>query len=48
MKLKLKNPHGYQQFEPRRIGLEYIVECFMTTAGVVIYKPKSVRYLDGI
>jgi hypothetical protein len=48
MKLKLKNPHGYQQFEPRRVGLEYIIECFMTTGGVTVYKPKSIHYLDNI
>lgn len=44
--LELLNPHGFQQLEPRRIGVEYVVECFMTTAGVTVRFPKAIRYQD--
>lgn len=47
-KLKMRNPHGYEQLPAEREGLEYITDCFMTTSGVVFYKPKSAYYLDGI
>lgn len=47
-KVKLRNPHGYEQLPPQLEGLEYIVNCHMSTAGVNFYKPLSAYCLDGI
>jgi hypothetical protein len=46
--LELLNPHGFQQMEPLRHGVEYEVVCFMTTAGVIVRYPKAIRYQDKI
>lgn len=47
-KLKLRNPHGYEQLPPEAKGLEFEVSCHMSTAGVIYYKPLSAYALDGI
>ncbi len=46
--LELKNPHGYEQLPPQLMGLEYEVNCHMSTAGVTIYKPLSAYAIDGV
>jgi len=47
-KVKLRNPGGYEQLPPQEDGLEFVVPCWMTTAGIIFYKPLSAYYLDGI
>jgi hypothetical protein len=46
-RLKLRNPCGYEQLPPQEEGLEFVVPCHMTTAGVIFYKPMSAYYLDS-
>jgi hypothetical protein len=38
----------YAQLPPQEQGLESVINCFSKTAGVTLYYPKVVRYLDGI
>lgn len=47
-KVKLKNPSAYEQLPPQQEGIEWLIYCLMTTAGVTFYKPKSAYYLDGL
>lgn len=47
-KLELLIPWKLEQFDPERRGQEYIIDCLQKTAGVVVYRPLSVAFGDGI
>lgn len=48
MKLTLEIPQAFEQFPPQQKGLEYEVICHQRTAGVIVYYPASVVFMDGI
>lgn len=41
-------PVPFEQFEPEKRGLTYTIPCLARTAGIIVYYPLSVAYLDGI
>jgi hypothetical protein len=48
MKLTLEVPMDVQQYEPEKRNLEYVVPMESRFGGVLIYKPLSIAYADGI
>lgn len=40
-------PSEFEQLPVQEVGLEFIVNTMMTTAGTVIPYPKAIQYLDG-
>ncbi len=46
--LTLELPAPFESFEPDKLGLEYVIPCMARTAGMIIYRPASVAYFDGI
>lgn len=47
-KLVADIPQEFEQFAPQLRSMEYIVECHARVAGVTVYYPKSIYYMDGI
>ncbi len=47
-KLELHIPQDYEVFAPEQDGLEFVSATHMRVGGVTIYKPMSMRYVDGI
>lgn len=47
-KVKLVWPTAYQQIPPQARNLRFVVPGYAEIGGVVILKPLSMRYLDGI
>lgn len=47
-KLEMQVPMDVTQYEPEREGLEYVVPMESRFGGVLIYKPLSIAYADGI
>lgn len=47
-KLELHIPQEYEVFPPQQKGLEEVVITHMRCAGVSMYKPLSVLYVDGL
>jgi len=48
LKFTMEIPLLYQQLEPEKRGLEYVVDGISRFGGVLIYKPMSIAYADGI
>lgn len=44
----LEIPQPFEQFDPEKKGLSYVIACHQRTGGVIIYYPLSVSYGDGI
>lgn len=45
--VELNNPHGLEQLEPEKKGLEYESIMHMSTAGVIVRYPRAAQYQDG-
>jgi len=41
-------PNEFEQLPVQPDGMQYVVNCMASTAGVAVYYPLAVRYLDGI
>ncbi len=41
-------PLAFEQLEEEKEGMEYVVPCWASTGGVIVYYPQSVAYGDGI
>lgn len=48
MKLEQEIPQDFEQLPPQERNYEYIINCHARYAGVVIYKPLSIAWGDGI
>lgn len=46
--LELSIPLPFEQFEADKKGMAYEIPCYAKTAGMTIYYPASVAYMDGI
>ena len=46
--LELMIPEPFEQLEPEKRNLEWVVACIQRTAGVAVYYPLSVSMIDGI
>lgn len=46
--LTLENPNAFEQLPVQPDGMQFVVNCMASTAGVAVYYPLAVRYLDGI
>jgi hypothetical protein len=46
--LELEIPQEFEQFPPQPRNMEFVINCHAKFAGVTIYYPKAVRYLEGI
>lgn len=38
----------FEQLPPQPVGFEVVINCWAQTAGVAVYYPLAMRYLDGI
>lgn len=47
-KLTLEIPQDFEQLEVQEKGLEFEVPCHGRIGGVIVYRPFSIRYVDGI
>jgi hypothetical protein len=47
-KLEQEIPQDFEQLPPQERNFEYIINCHARYAGVVIYKPLSIAWGDGI
>ena len=47
-KLQLEIPMEFLQHDPQARNLEFVVPCEERFAGVIIYYPLSICYVDGI
>ena len=41
-------PMMFEQFPPQPRNMEFVINCHAKFAGVSIYYPKAVCYLDGV
>lgn len=41
-------PNDFEQLPVQAYGMSYVVNCMASTAGVAVYYPLAMRYLDGI
>ncbi len=41
-------PNDFEQLPVQMDGMQFVVNCMASTAGVAVYYPLAVRYLDGI
>lgn len=41
-------PNDFEQLPVQPDGMQFVVNCMASTAGVAVYYPLAVRYLDGI
>lgn len=41
-------PNEFEQLPVQPDGMQFVVNCFASIAGVAVYYPLAVRYLDGI
>lgn len=41
-------PNEFEQLPVQPDGMQFVVNCMASTAGVAVYYPLAVRYLDGI
>ena len=41
-------PNEFEQLPVQPDGLQFVVNCMASTAGVAVYYPLAVRYIDGI
>ena len=48
MALTLEVPSDFEQLEPEKRNLEYIIDCIESFGGVIIYYPLSIAFSDGI
>lgn len=48
MALTLEIPSDFEQLEPEKRNLEYIIDCIESFGGVIIYYPLSIVFGDGI
>lgn len=48
MALTLEVPSDFEQLEPEKRNLEFIIDCIESFGGVIIYYPLSVAFGDGI
>lgn len=48
MKLAMQIPQDFEMFPPQEKGLEFEVPCHSRFGGVIVYKPLSIVYADGI
>lgn len=48
MNLEMHMPLPFTTYTAQQRGLEWVVPCEIKTAGVVVYYPLSVAYMDGI
>lgn len=46
--IELAIPSAFEQLEPEKRNLEWVVDCIQRTGGVLVYYPLSVSMLDGI
>lgn len=47
-KVTFELPQPFEQFEPRHESMKFIIETQASTAGVLLYYPKSVSIYEGI
>lgn len=48
MALTLEVPSDFEQLEPEKRNLEYIIDCIESFGGVIIYYPLSIAFGDGL
>ena len=41
-------PNEFEQLPVQPDGMQFVVNCMASTAGVAVYYPLAVRYIDGI
>jgi hypothetical protein len=41
-------PNDFEQLPVQQDGMQFVVNCMASTAGVAVYYPLAVRYIDGI
>jgi hypothetical protein len=46
--LQLMLPVPFEQFDPNKVGLTYEVPCLARCAGMVVYYPAAIAFVDGI
>jgi hypothetical protein len=46
--LQLEIPQEFEQFPAQPRNMEFVINCHAKFAGVTIYYPKAVTYLDGV
>lgn len=46
--LQLEIPQEFEQFPPQPRNMEFVINCHAKFAGVTIYYPKAVAYVDGV
>ncbi len=46
--LELNIPQEFEQFPPQPRNMEFVINCHAKFAGVTIYYPLAVAYLDGV
>lgn len=46
--LTLEIPLMFEQYEADKKGMSYEIPCYAKTAGMIIYYPASVAYMDGV
>jgi len=48
LKLAMQVPQDFEMFPPQERGLEFEVPCHGRFGGVIVYKPLSILYADGM
>ena len=45
---ELQIPQEFEQFAPQPRNMEFVINCHAKFAGVSIYYPLAVAYMDGV